>query len=347
MTVLFAVLPPHSEKPSPGPSLLGPEPLRLARQALAAMEQEALDLSALQSSIQPLTRALAGYAPGAQELLDGLQVTEESSRLATLQSREHEGPECLEHYVRYDAYFGLRRRSPMTWTELSAQVALSGLRLLQDLPRTVLTRYHWHSLVRALERMLAEVGGEQPCRPSDPAPLEDDPVMFRWRNGHHFFCLTSLFARLALEQACQDLERAGPAVELAADLLSGTTAAMGYTTDFPSHFYLESIRPTMPAGFSGSHNSDYNHFKIAKGKLAADSFLKLGSEVAHWPDDLLTAMRRLRLLDQLDLDAHILIAAHQIALTASLKQAYDDEQSTAVEALRRIQAQRWHEFRLP
>ncbi|GMU54749.1 MAG: hypothetical protein AMXMBFR33_38950 [Candidatus Xenobia bacterium] len=344
--MLFAVLPPHAVKLAPGPSLLGPEPLRLVREVLEELDQEALDLPALASSLQPLTRALAGYAPAAGRLLDGLAVTQESSRLATLATREHEGQELLEHYVVYDAQFGLRRRPEMTWTELSAQLVLTGLRLLQDLPRTLLARRHWHSLLLALERMLAEVGGDQPCQPLDPAPLEGDVVDFRWRNGHHFFCLTSLFARLALERALCDLEQAGLAVDQATDMIQATSAAMAYTTDFPSRIYLERVRPAMPPGFSGSQNSDYNHLKLAKGRLAAAVSQRFTGEQS-WPPSLLNALRRLRVLDQLDLDEHIMIAAQQIGLTASLKQAFNAEQGTAIDALRRTQSQRWLEFRLP
>lgn len=344
--MLFAVLPPHAVALLPGPSLLGPEPLLLVRQVLEVLDREAMDLPALASSIGPLTRALAGYEPAARQLLDGLGVSEESSRLATFATPEREGQQTLEHYVVYDAHFGLRRRLEMTWTELSAQLALTALRLLQDLPRTLLARRHWHSLLLALERMLAQVGGDQPGQPLDPAPLEGDVVDFRWRNGHHVFCLTSLFGRLALERALNDLEQAGPAVDQAADLVQATSAAMAYTTDFPSRTYLERVRPAMPPGFSGSQNSDYNHLKLAKGRLAAALSQTFAGE-ASWPPSLLNALRRFRVLDQLDLDEHILIAAQQIGLIASLKQIYSAEQGSAIEALRRTQSQRWLEFRLP
>ncbi len=335
-----ALLPVPGADPAPGPSLLGPEPARLARAAVERLEAEPLDRPTLQTCLEPLIAQLAGYLPVARKALELQPST------AARFSGEHEPEATLAHYRRYDAYFGVDRSEAVTWTEVSAQLVLTSLRWLQDLPGTMLARGQQHAILLGLTSAYTELAGTGTTAPGVPEPLEAD-VFFRWRNGHHLFALGSLFGRVALERCAASLERLPELIEPAIVHLRLTSSAMAYTTDFPRSLYVDQIRPSLPEGFSGNQNSDYNHFKLAKGKLLKAVILAHGPHTDGWPEPLLAALRRFREIDQLDLDQHILVAAEKVGLGPSLRQRARGEDDSAVRALRRIQADRASEFHLP
>lgn len=349
---MIALLPVPTEQPLPGPSVLGPGPAARAREITLWLEEEVGDSAAFRLRLTPLAQALAGCLPAASALLDQGMATPEQSASAVRSESGHESPALREQYVLYDAHFGLRRKTGMTRGEVSAQLVMTCLGLVQDLPRVLLSRGQLHSLLLGLEAMLTQLADPAETPSAAPPPPNDDPALFRWHNGHHLFGLASLMGRLALEGAAADLEQAPGLMASAGLFLRMTSAAMAYATDFPASVYLERLRPAMisaamPGGFSGSQNSDYNHFKLAKGRLLKAVIEQHGARPEAWPPELLAALLRYRTLDELDLDHHILIAADKIGVQPSLRQQVHGEADSAINALRRIQAERSREFHLP
>lgn len=268
---------------------------------------------------------------------------------------EHESPEMLEFYRVYDAHFGVMRMDAMTRSELAHQCLSTLRRTACDLPDTFLTREHHRTLAAAFTSMLGQIfpasQGEKPTGlTTEPA---FDRVEGRWRNGHHLFGLCCCMGRECLHEAADairadDLDEACRAVDRASLYLAASTAAMVYTTDFPAQHYRNQIRAAMPPGFSGSHNSDFNHFKQLKGKLQVVAMQRWGRSSEHWPAPLLAAFSHFRDTDLLDLDQHILIAAANIGFGLSLKQSNERQaDASAIGSLRRMAEVRKKDFHLP
>ncbi len=267
---------------------------------------------------------------------------------------EHESPEMLESYRIYDAHFGIMRMDAMTRAELAHQCLSTLRRTATDLPDTFLTREHQRTLAQAFATMLSQLfTAVDGFRPTTAVPLEPiDPIEGRWRNGHHLFGLCCCLGRECLHEAADaigvdDLDEACRAVDRASLYLAASTVAMVYTTDFSAQHYRTQIRAAMPPGFSGSHNSDFNHFKQLKGKLHVVAMKRWGPKPEQWPPQLLAAFRHFRDTDLLDLDQHILIAAANIGFGLSLKQTHERQaDASAIGALRHMAEARKKDFNL-
>jgi hypothetical protein len=100
---------------------------------------------------------------------------------------------------------------------------------------------------------------------STPAQAPDP--MHRWMLGHQVFAALTqgiIFALQAFEDAMRSLDerRAGHALRLCADLLTGSATAFRFTADFGAAAYAEVVRPSMMGpqlgeGFSGLLSVDH------------------------------------------------------------------------------------------
>ena len=360
---MLAFLPPHCDRPI---KLGDPPPPRSCGLAQAAREHllQTLDLLetqaigaaplhgrllALERLLSPLEAAFS-YDPERRHL--GQTVVWQ--RHVWSDTEEKESSELLERYRLYDAHFGIMRQDQMTWRELAHQTVVTLRRTVYDLCFTLLSREQYRILLVAafsmLERMFPPAQTANATIADSPDEIE--PVAGRWRNGHHLFGLCCYFARESLHCALDAAEADRPQecsqqIYAAAKFLSATSATLAYTCDFPASNYLGQIRSAMPRGFSGTHNSDFNHFKLLKGKLQVALIRRWGNQPMQWPEEVLAAARHFRSIDLLDLEQHILVAASRIGLGASLKQALESsDHGSAVEALREMAYARQHDFKL-
>jgi len=360
---MLAFLPPHCDRPI---KLGEPPPARSCGLAQAAREHlfhtlELLDSQAIGAA--PLHERLVAL----ERLLSPLEATFSHDperrhlgqtvvwqRHVWSDTDESESPELLERYRIYDAHFGIMRMDRMDWRELAHQTVSTLRRTAYDLCFTLLSREQYRILLVAaftmLERMFPPAHAETATVADSPEEIE--PVAGRWRNGHHLFGLCCYFGRESLHCALDAAEADQPQeccrqIYESAKFMSATSATLGYTSDFPASNYVDQIRSAMPPGFSGSHNSDFNHFKLLKGKLQVALIRRWGNQPLQWPEEVLAAARHFRSIDLLDLEHHILVAASRVGLGASLKQTVGaSDYGSAVEALRSMAYARQHDFKL-
>jgi hypothetical protein len=268
-------------------------------------------------------------------------------------TKENESPTVLEAYRVYDQHFRVQRLEKMTWLELAAQSCQTLSLVCGDLGHVLLARESHRALAAAQVDMLERLFPEAQAA-AEPEELHHRGALDfldRWVNGHHLFALCCYFGRELLAQACEacqanDSQAAASSVTAATVHLQASSCAMAYTSDLPSAVYLDKIRPAMPAGFSGSHNSDFNHFKLLKGRLQKVLMQKWGQHPDGWPADVRQAADVFRAIDKLDIDQHVLIAAAHVGLARSLKQASSGSAVNAIEGLRHLLETRSHDFHL-
>lgn len=355
-----AYLPPHSDRPlclGDAPGLNVTPLIQRFKQLQNDLEMHALTPHQAGASWREIGLELACYETAYRQDPERrhLGQTVHWQRGVWSDTEEHESPEMLENYRVYDAHFGVMRMDAMTRSELAHQCLSTLRRTASDLPDTFLTREHQRTLAAAFTTMLVQIfpatQGEKPTSASPDEPF--DRVEGRWRNGHHLFGLCCCMGRECLHEAADaiqadDLDEACRAVDRASLYLAASSAAMVYTTDFPAQHYRNKIRAAMPPGFSGSHNSDFNHFKQLKGKLQVVAMKRWGKSTDQWPAPLLAAFSHFRDTDLLDLDQHILIAAANIGFGLSLKQTHERQaDASAIGALRRMAEVRKKDFHLP
>lgn len=257
--------------------------------------------------------------------------------------------------VVYDNYFGVVRLYPMTLWQLTAQVARTAQAVLRDLPYTLLDRTQIVMLVASMGRMLTTLAHYLPTAADSPMPAHStgaemrrafDPcweqnetddaqgsqsvAFYRWKVGHHFFNLCTIFCADALRGAhaaiaAGDEETGEAQLALADSFLRGTTAAMWYAGDFPANLYRDCVRPSMvmpgkASGFSGDQNADYNRMKDAKDRLKEFLCQTYGPNLAALPPRLLRAFMQFHEADIEDSEHHLIIAAHKVGTDQSLAQ---------------------------
>jgi len=261
--------------------------------------------------------------------------------------------------------------------------------LLFDLPHTLLDRTQIVMLVANVGRMLAVLADRlgatksatdaaQPVAdltadrraaygrcwletPGDPAGWSQTVAFYRWKVGHHFFDLCTIFCGDALHRTHGAIvagnEQAGVAeLKLADSFLRGTTAAMWYAGDFPANLYRDVIRPSMvmpgrASGFSGDQNADYNRMKDCKEKLKELIRQTPNPALSALSPRLLRAFMDVHEADIEDSEHHLIIAAHKVGTDQSLAQKeWQDElpgyihRQKAVDVLREMAERKRREF---
>jgi len=327
---------------------------------LARLQNGVVSFGQIESEVTGLDDRLADLS----DLLTPLLPTE-SRTVGDVDERAHQssvddfGPLLAEACAIYDSYFGVVRISAMTLLQRAAQVAATAQALLHDLPYTLLDRTQIVMLIANIGRMLAIVAQElapdadspasqpastnrgaeaarqaysqcwQPKR-NDGAEWSQAVAFYRWKVGHHFFDLCTIFCGDALRDAQAALaERnenaAVAALALADSFLRGTTAAMWYAGDFPANLYRDCVRPSMimpgkTSGFSGDQNADYNRMKDAKDQLKKFLRQAYGPTLAGLSPQARTAFMNFHEADIEDSEHHLIIAAHKVGTDQSLAQ---------------------------
>ena len=272
------------------------------------------------------------------------------------------GPFLADACAVYDIYFGVVRISAMTLLQRAAQVAATAQAVLHDLPYSLLDRTQIVMLIANIGRMLATVAqalapdsvSDSPTTPP-PATVHrgaeavrraysqcwqpetiggeawsQTVAFYRWKVGHHFFNLCTIFCGDALRDAQAalaggDENAAVTTLALADSFLRGTTAAMWYAGDFPANLYRDAVRPSMvmpgkTSGFSGDQNADYNRMKDAKDRLKKFLRQGYGPDLAGLSPRLLRAFMQFHEADIEDSEHHLIIAAHKVGTDQSLAQ---------------------------
>ena len=269
------------------------------------------------------------------------------------------GPLLAEACAIYDSYFGVVRVSSLTLWQLTGQVVATSRAILCDLPYTLLDRTQIVMLVGNTGRMLTILAQRLSLSPdnaaSQPAPAQSAAAaqragfrqcwqqneadssqwsqtvaFYRWKVGHHFFDLCTIFCGDALRQAHTAIAAGNESAALeqfalADSLLRGTTAAMWYAGDFPANLYRDYVRPSMvmpgkTSGFSGDQNADYNRMKAAKDRLKEFLSQNYGPTLAALPTRLRSAFMNFHEADIVDSEHHLIIAAHKVGTDQSLAQ---------------------------
>ena len=293
----------------------------------------------------------------------------------------------------YDGYFGVVRISAMTLLRRTAQVAATAQAVLRDLPYTLLDRMQIVMVIANIRHMLKTVAYRFPSEgslvPDSPAaqPAHQGAeavrrayrqcwlsqgnggvewsqavAFYRWKVGHHFFNLCTIFCTDALREACSaiaegDEETGVTQLALADSFLRGTTAAMWYAGDFPAVVYQACVRPSMvmpgkASGFSGDQNADYNRMKDAKERLKKVLRQKYGPALAALPARLRSVLMDFHEADIEDSENHLIIAAHKVGTDQSLSQKEWQAElpdsiyrQKAVDVLREIAESKRREFK--
>jgi hypothetical protein len=177
------------------------------------------------------------------------------------------------HFAVHDGFFGVFRAVDAT-TELLAHCTLVGYRtVLREAARcgTTLDEEQWGRLRHGIEAVLAyilglPIGEPRPAPvPAGTAPL--DPHL-RWRSGHHVFfpLIQALVLGLGCFQSALNAgrpEAAEEALAFATVVMSASSDAMRFASDFPPGDYSGAVRPAMappflPAGLSGVMSEDHD-----------------------------------------------------------------------------------------
>jgi hypothetical protein len=318
-------------------------------------EPLALSCDACNARFTKLRSRLLARAEQLEATYQGMveRITPEHSQHALEAHKEHEPPLLLQQYAIYDEFFGVRRGSTISAEEFECQFVRTVAGLLSDLPHAMMARDSLNQMLAGIEAALDRFPSlDQESAECPGWELADDlsVVRFRWNTGHHIYAMMNHLCGDAFCRAASLLdEPAACAEEIRRSevFLRASSAGIEYTANFPSHFYREVIRPSMPEGFSGGQNSDYNHMKIQKGKLQAQLVLRYTRFTDRWPEEIRSAAESFREADLLDLDVHVRVAAVSVGMGQSLKQKQaQDGGINALTALRRMANPRSHDFGL-
>lgn len=371
----------------------------MAERLLVRLQNEVISLVRLEADLARLDDSLAGLGTRLNPLMQpleakvGLGLDARTHQFAV----DDFGALLAQACAVYDDYFGVVRCHPQTLLQLTGQVVRTSQALLFDLPHTLLDRTQVVMIVANVGRMLAvladRLGGvlslskgvtssaaanAQPMAESaatrravydlcwqqnaaDAARWSQTVAFYRWKVGHHFFDLCTIFCGDALRRAhraiAENDEDAGVEEFGQADsFLRGTTAAMWYAGDFPANLYRDFVRPSMvmpgkASGFSGDQNADYNRMKDAKAQLKELLCQSYGPTLAGLPPRLLRAFMAVHEADIEDNEHHLIIAAHKVGTDQSLAQKeWQDElpshihRQKAVDVLREMAERKRREF---
>ena len=363
----IAFLPAASALPAPGdgpvdPALLRPalaSALEIAERLIFRLQNGVVAFGQIEGAVAQLDDALAALTALLSPLMQPLESRTSLDAQAQELAIADFGPLLAEACAVYDSYFGVTRVSALTLWQLAGQVAATSRAILCDLPYTLVDRTQIVMLVANLGRMLAILAQRLALAPgnaaSQPAPAQgaaaaqrtafrqcwqqneadsgqwsQTVAFYRWKVGHHFFDLCTIFCGDALRRAYTaiaqgDESAALEQLALADSLLRGTTAAMWYAGDFPANLYRESVRPSMvmpgkSSGFSGDQNADYNRMKAAKDRLKEFLCQNYGPTLAAMPARLRSAFMNFHEADIEDSEHHLIIAAHKVGTDQSLAQ---------------------------
>lgn len=173
----------------------------------------------------------------------------------------------------HDGFFGVFRAADAT-PELLAHCVLVGYRtVLREAMRcgTTLDEAQWGRLRHGIEATVAYLLG-LPIGQARPAPVPAGTVALdphrRWRSGHHVFfpLIQAIVLGLGCFQSAVNagrIEEADEALAFATVVMTASSDAMCFASDFPPQHYSGAVRPAMappylPVGLSGVMSEDHD-----------------------------------------------------------------------------------------
>jgi hypothetical protein len=306
--------------------------------------------AAVTATIDALTRLYAellsprGAGPGLEEATG--PAVRQAAALAAAAAVPVMDTSPLKPIVPNHEYFGVRTAA-VDDAYLVSEVTTVIARTLADLRRASLEpndrAAQVRSMVLILKGLIPADGEQASAAVPGPAPyFPGGGELARWVVTHHFYFVLNLAAADAVSRAVTALEEAErdaalAALEEAAILVRGFTAAMIHSGNMSAPCYDAMVRPTMappavPVALTGRTQPEHRAFRKAMRALvrvSADPFAKLAAndpELAVARDLLLEA-------DLQDIERHIIVTASLVGDDHSIVQGEDSAES-AIAVLR-------------
>lgn len=227
----------------------------------------------------------------------------------------------LEERIRYDEFFGIRRRSGIPAEEFAHTIFATFALMARDLAVTQLGLHELIALLRGFVHTTAWIGktGGTGAAQSLIAPASSP--MARFRLGHLGFAVFCNFATYELMRALNSDGVDPLPFANAATCIRASTASMWYSVSFARQAYAQDVRPLMDAastethGFSGLDNFDFRRMREAWEQLGT----QVASQVGRPATEVRDAAHRLFETIVEDGEHHILIAAELVGILPSLK----------------------------
>ena len=331
-----------------------------AQSVVARLTHDVVLAPELPTLLWPLRLALAGACECFGDAFTSLTVANNAATSAAASAwlMPQLSAQELHDYTICDEYFRFVRVRDMTQRQLAAQIAITSLGIIDDLPYMLLNLDEMTALLNAVAILFGAVwkglaplahqvheardedaatGAAIPAGSHWPAPdaatagAAPRDVRIAYRRliaGHHFWNLTTLFCAdtfLHGEAAFArgDDEAGAHLLRQAAMLIRAGTAAMWFASIFPMSLYQSALRPTMAETETrdgSTQHLTYTMEKIALTRLREALTARFGANKAQWPDLVYMAMKDFYEMFMQDMEQHILIASSKVGMDASLAQ---------------------------
>jgi hypothetical protein len=279
--------------------------------------------------------------PFGEVRLPSLTQSEDALEARLLQGPNPFSGAALDVFKRYDKYFNLRRIADAAIPKLLHQLYITASLVVTDLRFCTMDLAEYSALLKAIAQTFR--ASDSKSVPITPAPTRFVPssseslgiyegdlesvALYRWKLSHHLFNLLTTAASGTLNQAstASTQEEAAAAMDRAAILLRGTTAAMWYGEAWPPSIYIGHIRPSMAAargassGFSGRDNLEFHYFKQVVQEVVVSLQERFGDRL-EWSTVLRDSVVSFLDARVLDLEHHTLLAEKVVGNKPSLKQ---------------------------
>ncbi len=186
--------------------------------------------------------------------------------LQALIMADSDAPTLDTAQARYDAYFGVRRTRSHDTLAHGILIGFHGVLDNLRSGRSNLAPVQWHSLAAGIHSTLNFLlpADRRTCYRHSPPPRAQcaaDPAR-RWRVGHRAFFVLTQCVIIGLRGFLDAAERgawrdAVNALDYGTTMLAASEACLRFTADFHSDDYRRSVRPAMPAEFTGLASADH------------------------------------------------------------------------------------------
>ncbi|MGW4475104.1 hypothetical protein ACWENQ_36020 [Nonomuraea sp. NPDC004354] len=242
-------------------------------------------------------------------------------------------------------YFRIRH-APLTAEQQATTAAILISRMLADLdvamldPNDLLCEVE--SMITVMELLRPQPSHELADPSSESAPeswyVPGGDWMDRWFLAHHYYFLLNLLAAERLDRAAELArdgrdEPAAAAMDQAAVLVRGFTAAMVHSCAFPARYYLDVVRPTMApphvrTNLTGVMQLEHRRYRAALGRLLEELPAPYDELAARAPA-LAEARNAVLEADLIDLERHVIVADTMVGGERSLVQPGTTVQNAA------------------
>lgn len=206
----------------------------------------------------------------------------------------------------YDTYFGVRRTQDQNTFAHSTLIGFHGVLDNLRSARSSLAPTQWQALATGihdtLNFMLSARGATPYPYPPPPRAHSDPDPDQRWRLGHRAFFVLTQCIIIGLRGFLDAAQRAmWPAAVTALDygttMLAASAACLHFTADFRANDYSRTVRPAMPAEFTGLASADHTCL-VAQLRAMGPTLQTMPSEFAQHREALRTTLRSVYLAHQ-------------------------------------------------